>query len=152
MSTSGGKTKSATQPHRVSSSIKAGLQFPVARIRRELKKGHTGTRVGPGAAVYMAAVLEYLVAEVLELAGNAATDNRKKRIIPRYILLAVKHDEELNRLLGHVTISQGGVLPGIHRELLPKTATGESSKKKKKKSKKTTDADEESEEQESFAH
>jgi hypothetical protein len=53
------------------------------------------------------------VAEVLELSGNAAHDNKKKRIIPRHVQLAVRNDEELNRLLGDVTISQGGVLPNI---------------------------------------
>ncbi|KAK4699282.1 histone H2A, partial [Phenoliferia sp. Uapishka_3] len=59
----------------------------------------------------------------LELAGNAARDNKKSRIIPRHLQLAIRNDEELNRLLGHVVISQGGVLPNIHSELLPsKTA------------------------------
>ena len=30
------------------------------------------------------------------------------------------NDEELNKLLGNVTIAQGGVLPNIHSVLLPK--------------------------------
>jgi hypothetical protein len=61
--------------------------------------------------VYLAAVLEYLAAEVLELAGNAARDNRKNRIIPRHIQLAIRNDKELSKLLGTVTIVSGGVLP-----------------------------------------
>lgn len=69
--------------------------------------------------VYLAAVLEYLAAEILELAGNAARDNKKSRIIPRHLQLAIRNDEELNKLLGGVTISQGGVLPFIQSELLP---------------------------------
>ena len=82
-------------------------------------------RIGAGAPVYMAAVLEYLCAEILELAGNAARDNKRSRIIPRHIQLAVRNDEELNKLMGHVTIAQGGVLPNIHQVLLPKkTAAG----------------------------
>ena len=47
------------------------------------------------------------------------SDNKKSRIIPRHLQLAIRNDEELNRLLGHVVISQGGVLPNIHSELLP---------------------------------
>ncbi|KAK9161526.1 hypothetical protein Syun_007867 [Stephania yunnanensis] len=77
-------------------------------------------RVGTGAPIYLAAVLEYLAAEVLELAGNAARDNKKTRIIPRHLLLAVRNDEELGKLLAGVTIASGGVLPNIHSVLLPK--------------------------------
>ena len=103
-----------------SKSVKAGLQFPVGRIGRFLKKGRYAARVGGGAPVYLAAVLEYLCAEILELAGNAARDNKKSRIIPRHVQLAVRNDEELNKLLGGVTIASGGVLPNIHAVLLPK--------------------------------
>jgi histone H2A len=99
---------------------KAGLQFPVGRVGRYLKQGKYATRVGAGAPVYLAAILEYLTAEILELAGNAARDNKKSRIIPRHIQLAVRNDEELNKLFGSVTIAQGGVLPNIHSVLLPK--------------------------------
>jgi histone H2A len=67
--------------------------------------------------------LEYLVAEILELAGKAAEDNGKTRIVPRHIQLAIRNDEELNRLLGNVTISEGGVLPNIQAVLLPKKTT-----------------------------
>ena len=104
----------------MSRSTKAGLQFPVGRIARYLKAGKFASRVGAGAPVYLAAVLEYLTAEVLELAGNAARDNKKTRIIPRHLQLAIRNDEELNKLLGGVTIAQGGVLPNIHSVLLPK--------------------------------
>ena len=103
-----------------SRSSRAGLQFPVGRVHRFLRKGHYDDRIGSGAPVYLAAVLEYLSAEILELAGNAARDNKKHRIIPRHLQLAARNDEELNKLLSGVTIAQGGVLPSIQTALLPK--------------------------------
>ncbi|KAH7517151.1 hypothetical protein FEM48_Zijuj09G0031900 [Ziziphus jujuba var. spinosa] len=106
----------------VSRSQKAGLQFPVGRVARFLKAGRYAQRVGSGSPVYLSAVLEYLAAEVLELAGNAARDNKKNRIAPRHIQLAVRNDEEFSKLLGSVTITNGGVLPNIHQSLLPKKA------------------------------
>jgi histone H2A len=92
----------------------------VGRIYRLLRKGNYSERIGAGAPVYVAAVLEYLTAEILELAGNAAHDNKKTRIIPRHLQLAIRNDEELSKLLSGVTIAQGGVLPHIHTVLLPK--------------------------------
>jgi len=167
---SGGRGKAAgkAKGKAVSRSSKAGLQFPVGRLARYLKKGRSvqncfdrwlagisspaqrqgpqetrvkylhstyfsmsllgrltafaqqqqlilvcccphryAERIGAGAPVYLAAVLEYLAAELLELAGNAARDNKKNRIIPRHIQLAVRNDEELSKLLGNVTIASG---------------------------------------------
>ncbi|KAF8046146.1 hypothetical protein N665_3991s0001 [Sinapis alba] len=117
-----GAAKKAT-----SRSSKAGLQFPVGRIARFLKKGKYTKRVGAGAPVYLSAILEYLAAEVLELARNAARDNKKTRIVSRHIQLALRNDEELSKLLGDVTIANRGVMPNIHNLLLPKK-TGASSK------------------------
>ncbi|PBK89829.1 histone H2A [Armillaria gallica] len=111
--TSGGDGKAQTR------SSRAGLQFPVGRIHRLLRKGNYAQRVGAGAPVYLAAVLEYLAAEILELAGNAARDNKKARIVPRHLQLAIRNDEELGKLLGDVIISQGGVVPHIEASLLP---------------------------------
>ena len=121
-----GKGKGKGSGKSNSKSARAGLQFPVARVGRYLKKGNYTQRLGSGAPVYMAAVLEYLAAEILELAGNAARDNKKSRIIPRHIQLAVRNDEELNKLLGGVTIASGGVLPNIHAVLLPKKSKSKS--------------------------
>lgn len=97
----------------------AGLQMPVARIQRYIRRGNYAPKVAKLSGVFMSAVLEYCVAEVLELAGNAAKDQNRKTISPRHILLAIKHDEELSLLLDKVIISHGGVVPHIHPTLVP---------------------------------
>ena len=91
-----GKTKKRPQ----SRSTKAGLHFPVGRIHRYLKRSiMSKNRVGASAAVYCAAILEYLTAEVLELAGMISSKQKYKRISPRHICLAIRGDEELDALI-----------------------------------------------------
>ncbi|XP_073525422.1 histone H2A, embryonic-like [Phyllobates terribilis] len=129
-----GRGKKVQKPAagKTSRSSKAGLQFPVGRVHRFLRKGNYAERIGSGASVYLAAIMEYLCAEVLELAGNAARDNKKSRILPRHIQLAVRNDEELSKLFDGVTIAEGGVLPNIQAVLVPKkTAKGSSSQEPK---------------------
>lgn len=125
-----GRGKGKAKAKAKSRSSRAGLQFPVSRVHRLLRKGNSIVkkylniftrkkheicrlrlelsfwrqicitlpnylsivgnyceRVGAGAPVYLAAVLEYLAAEVLELAGNAARDNKKTRVIPRHVVI-----------------------------------------------------------------
>ena len=113
---SGGKTGgkggvSKGDKAQISHSARAGLQFPVGRIRRFMKaRTQHNMRVGAKSAVYTAAILEYLTAEVLELAGNASKDLKVKRITPRHLQLAIRGDEELDSLI-KATIAGGGVLP-----------------------------------------
>lgn len=104
----------------MSQSVKAGITFPVGRVKRHTKRRTSGRRVGAGAPVYLAAVLEYVVAEIIELAGSAAKKNKKQRINNRYLTLAIRNDEELNTLLKDTFFAQGGVTPNIHSALLPK--------------------------------
>ncbi|XP_044345951.1 protein H2A.5-like [Triticum aestivum] len=93
-------------------------KFPVGRIRRYVKKDCYADRVGSGAPTHLAAVLEYLVAE---LVGNAAKDN-KTHIMPPHLLLTTRSDKELSNLLDGITIAHTVVLPNIHSVLFSKKA------------------------------
>lgn len=107
-------------------SERAGLVMSVARVERFLRAMMPHTNVAESAPVFAAAVLEYALSEVMELASNAARDAKRKRITPRHLSLVIQYDEELTRLFNeNAFIARGGVMPDIHAELLP-------SKKQKK--------------------
>mmetsp|Transcript_60134 Transcript_60134/g.73657 ORF Transcript_60134/g.73657 Transcript_60134/m.73657 type:complete len:442 (-) Transcript_60134:153-1478(-) len=123
--------KSKSKP---ASSRRAGCIFPVARIHRFLKGYATAKcRVGGSAGIFTAAVMEYLAAEVLELAGNVAGDYHVKRITPRHLQIAIRGDEELASLV-KATIAGGGVVPNINKALFPGVRLKESEKYKAKPS------------------
>ena len=103
----------------VQRSVQAGLHFSISRVEKIIRSQHCN-RVGGGAPIYLAAVLEYLAAEFLELSGNSAIDAKRARIKVRDLQLATLNDEELNKLLSDWNWVGGGVLPNIHRVLLPK--------------------------------
>lgn len=93
---------------------RSGLHFPVSRIHCLLLEENYAERVSAGAPVYLTAVMEYLVAEVLELAGKSVRDNKKTRITLRHLESAVRNDEELSKL--HSLIAQDGALPNIQKD------------------------------------
>ena len=117
-----------------STNKKAGLTFPVGRVGRMLRKGRFSKRVSAGAAVFLAATLEYLTAETLELASKTVAKG-SKRITPRALTLAIRHDADLGSLLQNVTISRGGVT-GV--AVAAKAAKKAKKAKKSKKSSKST--------------
>ncbi|RWR73199.1 putative histone H2A.2 isoform X1 [Cinnamomum micranthum f. kanehirae] len=125
------------------------LSLSLIRIACLFKARKYTEQVGAGTFVYLTVVLEYLAPQqfppsgpfpflrlpsfsvfvnfplffqVLRLAGNAGRDNKKARIVPRHIQLAVRNDEELSKLLGEVMIANDGVMSNIHNLLLPKKA------------------------------
>lgn len=125
-------TKSASKGSR---SAKAGLIFPVGRVGSMLRRGQFARRVGASSAVYLAAVLEYLSAELLELTTKAVVEKKSKRLTPRAMTLAVRADDDLGELLKNVTLSRGGVVPSVD-----KASKKKASKKAGKKAKKSQKA------------
>jgi histone H2B len=110
---------------------KAGITFSVSKCEKFLRgRGSSKLNVGAGASVYLAAVLEYLAAEILELAGNACRDSGRVNLITRHIFLAIVNDEELSLLMRilNIEFANSGVQEIIHEGLV--------SKKKKKYEKK----------------
>jgi len=110
----------AVKTRRPSKTARAGLVLSVPRVLERLRRGRYALKVKETAAVYVAATLEYLVAEVLELAGNWYF--KKKRVAPRHILLTLRHDKELEELTKGAIVPEGGVRPFVHPQLLPKGA------------------------------
>jgi len=125
--------KVAAKSAKTSKTGKSGLIFPSGRVGSLLRRGRYAPRVGGSAGVYLAAVLEYLTIELLDLSSKVIGQSKKKqsRITPRVVTLAVRNDDDLGNLLKDVTLSRGGVIP---------TATKALEKKKKhaKKSKKSS--------------
>ena len=78
---------------------KKGSTFSLGRMASYCKNGKYAERIGAGTPIYLAAVLEYLVFEILELAAAEAMKDHKKRINPTHIMMAIKNDPELTKLV-----------------------------------------------------
>ena len=101
------------------------LTFSVARCARLIRRDRNNTRIGLGAAIFAAAVLEFLTAEILLLAGDAAEAHKKKTILPRHIMIAMRTDEEFSKLFHTVLIAEAGVplrFPSMLRSQIQLTA------------------------------
>ena len=103
----GPRAKSETKSKR------CGLLWPIAKVNRHLRDIKTVKRVGGGAPVFLSAALEYVVAEILEIAGNQTLANKRKRVGPQDLSRAVRNDVELSRLLGNAGIFAGEKLEKI---------------------------------------
>ena len=116
----------------------SGLTFPISRVSRLLRAGKFASLYRKNTGIFLAGALEYLTAELVDLAANAAKDIGKKRITPRAINLAIRGDVDFNALLSEALVSQGGVLPRINKVLIKGKKKKKSKKGKKgKKSKKS---------------
>ncbi|XP_066212828.1 histone H2A-Bbd type 1 [Saccopteryx leptura] len=90
--------------------VRAELSFCVSHLERLLREGHYSQRLSSSAPVFMAAIIEYLTAMVLELAGDEAQKLGYRRITPQLLDMAIHNNPLLNAFLGNATISQ--VAPG----------------------------------------
>lgn len=111
--------KNAQRKNPVSGSSKAETKFPVGRLNRYLKQGRYAERVGSSAGAFMAAVLEYITAEILEVAGDLCTENKMKTIQPRHVNLGIRSDHELAKLISNTVITEGGQIQFVHESLVP---------------------------------
>ena len=76
--------------------------------------------MGGDAGVFMAAALQYLCSEILLTAGDICHEKKGKRIKPNHISRAIRNDEEMNKFMNNCSISQGGSVPNVIKELFPK--------------------------------
>ena len=113
-------SKSKAKAKAISGAQRANITLPPSRFMKLMKRDRLKKTIRRDSSVYMAAVLDYLAQEILELAGNYAQTEKKTRINPRHIKLALNGDEELCKLFGSAVIHEGGVPPHIEPALLPK--------------------------------
>ena len=98
----------------VSRTKRAGLRLPVSRVAGLMKKDNAlAQRVGAAASVYLTAVLESILEEVIALASAECTKDKRKTITPHHLLLGVRKDADVRMLLGNVSIGEGGVVPSV---------------------------------------
>ena len=116
------KSRQSLQKERakpVSGNVRAGTLFPVGRSVRLMKEARLSERISVTAGAFIAGVLEYITAEILEMAGNVCEESGRKIIAPKHINLGVRADAELNKMMTNIVISQGGMLPYVHDYLVP---------------------------------
>ena len=104
----------------ISGAQRANITIPPSRIMRLMKRDRMAKTIRRDSSIYLAGVLDYLVQEIMELSGNIAEGQKKSRINPRHIKLALADDEELCKIFGSAIIHDGGVPPKIEQALLPK--------------------------------
>ena len=119
-----GRRSASKRAKSVSASARAQTVFPVGRLNRLMRKGRYGARLSGSSGAFMAGVLEYLALEICELAGMVCEKHKKKQITPKHINLAIRNDDDLNKLMCEVTIAAGGRLPFIAPQLMKKGKGG----------------------------
>merc|ERR1711957_168005 len=104
----------------ISGMSRAGIIWSNSRCTHMMRKRRLATRIGAGAGVFMAGVLQYLTSELLELSGEVCLEKKNKLIKPKHMSIAIRGDEELSKLMASTQISSGGHMQNIQKELFPK--------------------------------
>ena len=99
--------------HSLSRSTRAELQFPVSRVDRLLREGQGAYRLSSATPVFLTAVLEYLIANILDLAGKEVCTNHRVRISPEHVQTALINNENLRRLFQPGAFSQPTASPHL---------------------------------------
>jgi len=84
---------------------KAGLILSVSKTANSIRNNLKKENLSVNASIYATAVLEYILAEILELSGNECRSDKKKTIKPNHIKKAVESDFELEVLMSTLNIS-----------------------------------------------
>ena len=86
-----------------------------------------GYLISEDAAVYLAALKEYVIAETCELGGHVVIDKGCGAVSCRHVMLSVEIDEELSELFKMCIIRDGGVVPYVQKLLLDSVQHGDPS-------------------------
>ena len=113
------KPVKAARAKAISASTRADLLFSIPKVAKLMRRDRLAATVGRRPAVVMAAVMEYIASEVLELAGNVCQEAHKKQLRPRHIMLAVANDEELSKVISGAIFHESGVAPHVEPSLFP---------------------------------
>jgi histone H2A len=96
---------------------KCGLRVSPAWVRKVTKKSTSAKRISKENCIAKAAYVEYMIAEILELASNAA-GKKTKTMKPKHIQAAIMNDEELHKMFANAQVSKGGFKSNIHPNLM----------------------------------
>ncbi|XP_017824656.1 histone H2A-Bbd type 2/3-like [Callithrix jacchus] len=105
-----GSSGAGGRGHTLSRTARGELLFSVSEVERSLQEGQCAQRLSPSAPVFLAAVIQYLTAQILELAGKEAHNNGERTITPQPLDMAVHDNALLSTLFDTTTVSQ--VVPG----------------------------------------
>lgn len=88
---------------------RSNLTFPVPFFKN-LLNSTLRTRVSWDAAAYLTAVVEYVGAEILELATNECRNEKLRRVSPRHVLIAIRRDVDFSEMFTGFVLG-GGYYP-----------------------------------------